>query len=214
LYQSLTAPYGADHIEAVRRGLSGTSAQAAKAAAELVKEFSLNRILAIELRAYFEQWQTKEEPYPRKGGVVPESPRDELAKILVPPFAQDHDFLLALLSDDRSEVQRAAREHVLAEAARSAQLRSRLLDGVENNRMQPGLLRTAVSEGLYVGDEAVAVVRLLHSEDARLRYAALPILDVKYLQPDQVREEGNRLLTDKELDIREGASRALRALES
>jgi hypothetical protein len=214
LYQSLTAPYGADHIEAVRRGLSGSSAHAAKAAAELVKEFSLNRVLASELRAFFDQWRTKEEPYPRKGGVIPDSPRDELAKTLAPAFAPDHDFLLALLADDRPDVRSAAREHALTEAESSALLRSRLLAGIQNNQLQPELLRTAVSKGLYLGDEAVAVVRLLHSEDARLRYAALPILDVNYLQPDQVREEGNRLLTDRELDIREGASRALRGLES
>ena len=214
LYQSLESPYGADHIEAVRRGLSGNSAKAAKAAAELVKNFSLNRVLAGELRTFFDQWRTKEEPYPRKGGVIPDSPRDELAKILAPAFAPDHDFLLALLADDRPDVRIAAREHALTEAASSALLRSRLLEGIQNNLLQPELLRTAVSKGLYLGDGAVAVVRLLHSEDARLRYAALPILDVSYLRPDQVREEGNRLLTDRELDIREGASRALLGLES
>jgi hypothetical protein len=214
LYHNLTAPYGADHLEAVRRGLRGSSAHAAKAAAELVKEFSLDSVLAGELRGFFEQWRTKEEPYPRGGGVVPESPRDELAKILVPAFAWDHDFLVALLADDRPNVRNNALDHALIEAAGSALLRSRLLEGIQSSWLQPVLLRTAVSKGLYLGDEAVAVVRLLHSEDARLRYAALPILDVKYLQPDQVRDEGNRLLTDKELDIREGASRALRGLES
>lgn len=214
LYQSLTGPYGVQHVEVVRKGLGGNSARAAKAAAELAKDFPLDAEMAGELRAFFDQWRTKEEPYPKGGGSVPESPRDELAKILAPAFAGDHDFLLALLADDRPDVQGAAREHAFSEAAGSALLRSRLLEGVQNNRLQPGLLRTAVSKGLYSGDEAITVVHLLHSEDARLRYAALPILDVKYLQPDQVRDEGNRLLTDKELDIREGASRALDSLES
>jgi hypothetical protein len=213
LYKRLTGPYGIQHVEAVRKGLGGSSARAAKAAAELANKFPLDAALASELRAFFDQWRTKEEPYPRGGGSVPESPRDELAKILAPAFARDHDFLLDLLADDRPGVQSAAREHAFAEAAGSALLRSRLLEGVQNNRLQPGLLRTAVSKGLYSGDEAITVVRLLHSEDARLRYAALPILDVKYLQPDQVRDESHRLLTDKELDIREGASRALQGME-
>jgi hypothetical protein len=214
LYQSLTTPFRAAHLEAVRRGLGGSSAGAAKAAAELVKEFAVDSVLASELRSFFEQWQTKEKPYPKRGGVVPDSPRDELAKFLVPAFASDHDFLLALLADDRPNVQGAAREHALTEAARSAPLRLRLLEGVQNNRLQPGLLRSAVSKGLYLGDEADAVVRLLHSEDVRLRYAALPILDVKYLGPDKVHEEAKRLLSDNELDIREGASRVLQSLES
>ncbi|MUI15812.1 NTPase [Massilia dura] len=212
LYQSLTAPYGADHLEVVRRGLTGNSVHAATAAAELSKEFCLDSALANELRNYFEQWKGKEEPYSKGGRVVPESPRDELAKILAPAFAQDHDFLIALLADDRSSVQGAAREHALAEAASSALLRSRLLEGVEMKRLPAGLLRTAVLRGLYMGDEAPAIVRFLYSEDARLRYAALPILDVKYLKQEQVRDESKRLLTDNELDIREGASRALHCL--
>jgi len=214
VYQSLKGPYDAQHVEAVRRGLGGNSARAAKAAAELAMKFPLDAVLADELRAFFDQWRTKEDPYPKEGGTVPESPRDELAKILVPAFARDHDFLLTLLSDDRPDVRTAAIEQALAEAAGSAILRSRLLEGVQNNRLQRGLLRTAASKGLYSGDEAIAVARLLHSEDARLRYAALPILDVKYLKPDQVREEASRLLKDKELDIREGACRALSCLEA
>jgi len=214
LYESLKGPYGVQHVEAVRKGLSGNSALAAKAAAELVKEFPLDADLIGELRAFFDQWRTKEKPYPKEGGTVPESPRDQLAKILAPAFASDHEFLLELLADDRPDVRGSAREHAFAEAVHSDLLRLRLLEGVQNNQLEPGLLRAAVSKGLYSGEEAITVARLLHSEDARLRYAALPILDVMYLQPDQVRNESNRLLTDKELDIREGASWALGCLES
>lgn len=214
LYLSLTAPYDARHLEAVRRGLGGSSADAAKAAAELVKEFPLDAALAGELRGFFDAWRTKEKPYPKGGGVVPESPRGELAKALASAFAQDHAFLLTLLADQRPDVQNEARESFLAEAAGSVKLRSTLLESVLTGGLQPNFLRAAVSKGLYSDDEAIAVARLLHSEDARLRYAALPILDVKYLQPDQVRDESVRLLSDKELDIREGASRALHSLES
>lgn len=214
LYSSLTAPYSARHFEAVRRGLSGSSAAAAEASAKLVKEFPLDGPFSEELRIFFEEWRIKEEPYPKESGVVPESPRDELAKVLAAAFTQDHDFLLALLADTRQEVRSAASDHFLAEAAGSAPLRAKLLKGVQTGELKPALLRAAVSKGLYSDTEAIAVARLLHSEDARLRYAALPILDVKYLQPDQVRDECIRLLTDDELDIREGASRALRHLES
>ncbi|WCM18181.1 hypothetical protein NDK50_11895 [Paraburkholderia bryophila] len=214
LYLSLIAPYGARHLEAVRKGLGGSSADAAKAAAELVKEFPLDGALAGELRAFFDEWQVKEAPYPKGGGVVPESPRDELAKVLAAAFTQDHEFLLTLLADERPEVRSAARDHFLAEAAGSALLRSKLLEGTVTGGLRPDLLRAAVFKGLYSEEEAIAVAHLLHSEDARLRYAALPILDVKYLHLDQVRDESNRLLSDKELDIRDGASQALRGLEA
>jgi len=214
LYLSLTAPYGARHLEAVRKGLSGGSVDAAKAAATLAKEFPLGDAWAGELRGFFDEWRSKEKPYPKGGGVVPESPRGELAKALATAFTQDHDFLLTLLADERPDVQSAAREHCLAEATGSVRLRSKLLEGVLTGWLQPDILRAAVSKGLYSGDEAIAVAHLLHSDDARLRYAALPILDVKYLRPDQVRDESNRLLSDKEMDIRESASRSLRCLQS
>jgi hypothetical protein len=214
LYLSLIAPYGARHLEAVRKGLGGSSADAAKAAAELVKEFPLGGALAGELRAFFDEWRVKEAPYPKESGAVPESPRDELAKILAAAFTQDYKFLLTLLRDERPGVRNAARCHFLAEAAGSALLRSKLLEETVTGGLRPDLLREAVFKGLYSGEEAIAVARLLRSEDARLRYSALPVLDEKYLHPDQVRDECCRLLTDEELDIREEVSRALRGLDS
>jgi hypothetical protein len=39
------------------------------------------------------------------------------------------------------------------------------------------------------------------------RYAALPILDTRYLAAEQVRSEGELLLSDSDIDIREGAKR-------
>ena len=212
LYSSLTAPYGARHLEAIRKGLRGNSAHAAQAAAELVKEFPLDDALARELRTVFDEWQTKEASYLREDGVILKSPRDELAKVLAAAFKQDHDFLLTLLTDERPGVRGAARKHFLAEAAGSAPLRLKLLESTQKGKLKPDIFRAAVSKGFYLNEEAIAVARLLHSENAQLRYAALPILDVKYLQLDQVRNESHRLLLDKELDIREYASRVLREL--
>lgn len=212
LYSSLTAPYGPRHLEAVRKGLRGNSPEAAEAAAVLVKEFPLDGALAEELRVIFDEWRAKETPYPKQIGVIPNSPRDELAGVLAAAFAQNHDFLLTLLADERPGVRSAASDHFLVEAAGSATLRSKILEETLAGVLEPSILRKAVSNGLYLGAEAITVGRLLHSENARLRYAALPILDMKYLQLDQVRDECERLLSDKELEIRECASRLLRGL--
>lgn len=215
LYLSLISPYGAGHLEAVRKGLGGSSAAAAKAAAELAKEFPLDGAFVGELRVFFDEWRVKEAPYPKGVGLVPDSPRDELAKVLAAAFTQDHEFLLSLLTDERPGVRSAARDHFLAEATESVVLRSKLLECTINGGLQSDVLRAAVSKGLYSEkEEVIAVTSLLHSDNARLRYAALPILDVKYIDPDQVRHESQRLLSDKELDIRAGASQALRALEA
>ena len=88
LYQRLTPPYGARHIEAIRKGLEGSSAEAAKAAAELAATFPVDGAIVSEWRTHFNQWKTKEKPYPKGGGTVPDSPRDELVKILVQAYAR------------------------------------------------------------------------------------------------------------------------------
>jgi hypothetical protein len=214
LYQSLEGPFGPRHLEAIRKGLGGASGRAAEAAAELVKEFPLDGAFAKELRCYLEQWRVESDPDAEESPRLPVGPRGELAKILAPVFRQDHDFLLALLTDEHGAVQDAAREAVLAEAAESATLGLRLLEVAREQKLPSGFFRMAVSRGLYSGEQALVVASLLHSEDAGLRYAALPILDVKFLQPDRIREEANRLLKDTEMDIREGASRALRAIDA
>ena len=214
LYRKLTPPFGERHLEAVRKGLDGSSPQAAIAAAELATKLQMNDALAAELRICFEKWRSKEEAYSKDNNVVRDSPRSELAKSLCWAFANDHAFLLELLADDRSDVQAAAEGPVMKAAALSEPLRTRLLHDVEIGSLKPAILRAAVLQGLYQGEEAMLVARLLHNSTARLRYAALPILDVKFLTPDLVRIEGGRLLTDPEMDIREGASRALRVLEA
>lgn len=212
LFRQLTPPFGTRHLEAVRKGLEGAAVQAAKAAAELAARLPIDGAVISEWRIYFEQWKTKEEPYPKKGGVIPESPREALTKILIRAFSDDVDFLLELLADDRPDVREAAQEPTLMAAVTSGLLRARLLEGIQSSSLEPLVLRRAISNGVYRDEEALLVVRLLHSSVARVRYAALPILDLKFLPPDLVRVEGSRLLTDEAMDIREGVSRALRRL--
>jgi len=213
LYSRLTPPFGTRHLEAVRKGLEGPSAEVATAAAELAAKIPLNVTLAEEWRVSFDLWKTKESPYPKAGGVIPHSPREELAKILVQAFTDDHAFLLELLADDRPDVRTVAQEPVLTAAVTSQPLRTRMLEGVQNGSLEPAILRAAVSRSLYLGEEAMQVVRLLSSSDARVRYSALPVLDAKFLPSDLIQAECTRLLTDTSMDIREGASLALQGLE-
>lgn len=209
LYKRLKPPFDARHVDAIRRGFEGNSAQVAKAAAGLAAKLPLTAELASQLRTYFVQWITKEEPYPKKGGTVPESPRDLLAKILVTFFIEDHDFLIGLAKDDRPDVRTAAREPILRAAAGSSQLRNRLVQEAELDTLEPALLRAVVSAGLYPTEEALGVMRLLQNSTARVRYSALTILDAKFLPLELVRVESTRLLSDPDMDIREAASRAL-----
>jgi len=209
LYVRLKPPFDTRHVDAVRRGLDGKSARVAKAAADLAAKLPLDAELTSQLRSSFDQWMTKEDPYPKKGGVVPDSPREALAKLLVIPFAGDHEFLMCLAKDDRSDVRATAREPILKAAEASSKLRKRLVQETERDALGPTLLRAAIAAGLYPSAEASEILPLLQSHLARVRYAALPILDPKYLPIDLVRTESTRLLSDTDMDIREAASRTL-----
>ncbi len=165
--------------------------------------------LPVRLRTYFDEWRTKEAPYPRNGGTVPDSPRDALVKVLAVEFSGDNEFLIGLAKDDRSGVRSAAREPIMNAAARSAELREHLLRATEFDGLEASLLRAAIGAGLYTREEATAILRLLHNDSARVRFAGLPILDALYVPVEMVRAECERLSLDVDLDIREAASRAL-----
>lgn len=157
LYKRLKPPFDARHVDAIRRGLEGNSAQVAKAAADLAAKLPLTAELAGQLRAYFVEWMTKENPYPKKGGVVPDSPRDLLAKILMTFFTEDHEFLIGLAKDDRPDVRTAAREPILRAAAVSSELRERLVRETELDALEPRLLQAVISAGLYSSAQAPGV---------------------------------------------------------
>jgi len=214
LYVELTPPFEARHVEAVRKGLEGLSPRAAVAAAELASKLPMDDTLAGAWRICFEQWKVREKAYPKNDDTCQVSPREQLSKILSQFFAHDHSFLIELLTDDRSDVKTAAEKPVLAAAALSQTLRTRLFDDVKSGRLGSAILRAAVSQGLYIGEEAMLVMQLLHNREARIRYAALPILDARFSSVEVMRAEATRLLVDPAMDIREEASRVLRSLES
>lgn len=212
LYEGLKPPFDDRHIHAVRRGLEGKSAQIAKAAATLALQLPLTGEFTHQLRDYFDQWMAKEDPYPEKDGVVPDSPRDKLAPLLTAAFADEHDFLIRLAKDNRPNVRTAARESIVKAAATAPSLRKRVIQETELNALEPALLRAMLTEDLYMRTEAPEVALLLLSGTAKVRYAALPILDTTYLPIEVIRAEGNRLLSDGDMDIREAASQVLKKL--
>lgn len=210
LYQHLDPPFDARYRDAARRGLECKWPHVANEAAELAIKLPHTEELATELRDYFTTWMTKEDPYPEKGGTIPDSPRAKLASVLTTWFADDHEFLIKLAKDVRSDVRSAAKEPILKAATESSQLRRLLIEETELNALDPTLLRAVIKEGGLTSTEALEVTRLLHSDKARVRYAALPILNATSLPLELMQAESLRLLSDDDMGIREAASRALK----
>lgn len=212
LYSQLNPPFGAEHEAVVLRALTGSDPIVAIAAAKITSQLDLSPGLVIRLRACFEEWKTKEEPYPERGGAVPDSPRDELAKLLVREMSMDHAFLISLACDIRSDVRAAALDPLTAAMTDSVDTQDQVLLMISSGDFDALFLRRTISAGVFVGEDALKIVPLLSSGRANVRFAALPILSSKYLPIQLAREEAVRLISDPELEVREGACKALQAL--
>lgn len=215
LFERLKPPFDAHHVDAVLRGLGleGNLVKVAKAAADFASKLHLTAELAEQLRTHFAEWKTKEEPYPKGTGVIPDSPRDALAKILLSYFDKDEKFLISMAKDDRPGVRTAALEPILVVAATSPSLRKWIVQETALDSLEPRCLRTAIERRLYSNTEAPDVAGLLQSDIARVRFAALPILDTKYFSIEFVHAESSRLLSDDSIDIRKAARQILNSLD-
>jgi len=212
LYPRLTPPFGVEHDEAVYRGLDGSDPQVAVAAGKVAGQLAETPELMHRLRACFDEWKTKEVPYPNKGGTVPDSPRDELAKVLVRAYPTDYALLIAMAQDPRPDVRKVAEKPLTAALMVSEIVRAEIIQKTAAGDIDGMFLRSAISAGAFGQADALKVVPLLRSDSAKVRFAALPVLNSKYLPVEHVRSEALRLLSDPEIDIREGAHKALSTL--
>lgn len=214
LYHGLTTPFGVRHEQAILKGLQSTHPRVAVAAAELASKLVLTAELIHQLLTYFDEWKAKEDPYPTGGGVVPYTPRDQLAKLLVSAYPTDQAMLMTMAKDERPEVRAAVADAVLKLAATSQEARDQLLREIASGELDPELLRRAIPLDTFSPTDVPNIVLLLGSTSSKIRYGAMPILDLRYLSADQVRAEAQQLLADTEIDIREDANKALRKLIS
>jgi hypothetical protein len=210
LYESLKPPFSSGHAEAVRRGLSCKSARVARAAAEFALNLAIPDEFAAELRSYFTAWISKEEPYPKESGVIPNSPRDALAKILVKSFSPDLEFLISLATDDRRDVRTAAHAAIIEGMTQTVPFRERIIRETELDKLEPSILRAAIAKGVFSSKEAERLAQLFRSKVVRVRYAALPLLEANLLPPERLDAECALLRSDPNMDIREGVSRMLK----
>jgi hypothetical protein len=210
LYESLRPPFSSGHAEAVRRGLSCKSARIARAAAEFAQNLAIPDEFAAELRSYFTAWISKEEPYPKESGVIPNSPRDALAKILVKSFSADLEFLMSLATDDRRDVRTAVHAAIIEGMTQSVPFRERIIRETELDKLESSILRAAIAKGVFSSEEAERLASLFRSNVVRVRYAALPLLEANLLAPERLDAECAFLRSDPNLDIREEVSRVLK----
>lgn len=208
LYQYIREPYNDSHIQIIVKGLNSTNPIIAIGATELLDMMPLNLISLDEVKELYLLWQDIEEPYPVKGGTVPHTPRENLAKILIKYHYHDEIFIQQMMLDIRPDIRKQAIQPFVDYCKDSSQLRHWLVDKIESKEISADLLKKCINEGNFLKDSHL-VLELLNSESADIRESALGILDTKYCSKIEVEAYAKKLLNDAVIEIRQFAKEVL-----
>ncbi|WP_395705965.1 NACHT domain-containing protein [Casimicrobium huifangae] len=214
LLASFAIPWNDGISDVVRVGLKGPAESAVEVAklAVSVAQSGQNDLLLL-LEDALKYWAAHEEPYPEKGGAIPESPRAELirarAKISVPAYLE----LRAWLVDSRSDVRKASEESFLDWLRNGVGSRAQFLHGISTGELPPHLLGSALAQlSPLQSNEISQLASLMESEDPGLRFNSMSLLHTDYLNANQIRDRAHFMTQDQERQISERAYRILDTL--
>jgi len=211
LYGALTAlslPLDERLLRVLRTGLLTFGPRTAKAATEVAEKYvDGNSEIVLLLQEAFDLWCSKEDPYPVGGGVIPESPREGILKVLLKHKDFDKLRLLRYVTDVRSHVTEVASD-ALFHALEAGVLREEFLAGVRKGDLPPNLLASALRRRVPFTEPQVKTICTFMSRPATdLRQAAMLVLKHGYLSEVEVQERVRALLADPDPEIRERARR-------
>lgn len=204
-------------LSALKNGLSASLVETAKAAAELVEYLASNSTseLLRLIKESFEYWQENEEPYPKNGGVIPDSPRESLLLAWIKIESLEFSQIKSLLNDDRSDVRDKAEPALKDWIESGADRFSLFLDGVLEGDISAQTLGWLLKEEISLSDTDIALVKsLLVSENNRIRYNAMSVLDSHYLDETKIIDHASKLIDDPVVQVQNLARRLLREAQS
>lgn len=198
-----------DLLSIVRSGLNAKHPLTAKAAAKLAVLIAQPAMeeLSDMLRRAYAHWRVHEEPYPREGGVVPHSPRDEIVKALLKSSILTDDELFQMAADPRSDVQGVVKAEILERLKTDDSFRKDVLARTVGDSMPNRLLIEALREKQpFPAEDVQTILAMTGAASPKARYASLGILDRAYLGADVISEYLAKLAQDSEAEIRERAA--------
>ncbi len=210
VFGALKALEVTDHparIPALTATFFGPRVDAAVAAAAWVRAApSSNPEETDILQRAFDHWLVAEEPYPKQGGSVPPSPRDDLAAALYAAGATHFDTLLDWARDDRTDVVNVAKACLGDLVSRDAAARNQFIEGALRGDIAPPTLGEILeTPDTFSSAEANSLLPLLDRPDGRLRFTAMSILDWPVIISETRAEWLGRLSDDPVAEIREKA---------
>ncbi len=204
-------------LSALKNGLSAPLSETAKAAAELLEYLASENTTELLplIKEAFAYWQEHEEPYPKNGGVIPDSPREGLLAAWIKIEPLEFSQIKSLLNDDRSDVRdkakHALKDWIERDKDRFAAFIADLLKGDINAQTLGWLLKEEV---LLSAADIALVENILTSKSERLRYNAMTILASHYLNETKIIDHANKLIDDPVEQVQSLARRLLREAKS
>lgn len=198
-------------MAALRQGLY-VGPRTAKATACVAALHSTSNVVALKelLGHAYGFWQKNEKPMPESAGAIPDSPRAEILKALLPMQRSDVASLLLPSSDPRHDVAEVGRKALLMLLKGSEGARLEFVELAVAKSVPPALLRTVLEERVQFSPNAVThLAVLLEDGEPKYRYAALSLLDTTYMPQDELVSRAKRMTSDAEHDVREAAFRKL-----
>jgi hypothetical protein len=204
-----------DTMAGLGTGLLSEDVDTAVAAANFA--MTLAKPDAIELYqllgAAFTHWQTHEEPYPEKGGVVPTSPRAKLLSATHRIRPPTYEELAPAVRDPRPDVREIVESAVVNCLQESEDARNAFVDDALGGRLPSSLISKALKARIaFDAPNVERMIPLLHDSNPRVRFAAMNLLKPPYLAEDRIEMLAKTMLEDEESEIQDRARRLMSQL--
>lgn len=198
-----------DEIHGVlRNGLLGSGPVTAEETTKVIAKLSHSEVkmLAPLIKEAYQHWLTHEEPYPKGSGRIPNSPREELLSLLLSVDAVTNSDLISFATDERSDVQKIAETALIDRLDGDASLRDEFIERVGLGELRAHLLSQALRQSIPLSEaQCESIIQFLTNDDANIRFAAMGVLSLEYMQQSQIEKWAGVLREDNELEIREKA---------
>ena len=198
--------------DAICRGLASENGAVAAAAASLAESLGKRGqgVAHDVLLDAYDDW-LKREPTERRG-VIPESPRETLLRVLVSEDALDDARLFAALADHRLDVRDYAEKHVTALLARSDSYRQAISSQIASRSFAPATVANILrSQAPFTVDQIRTMKSLLQEPEAKWRRAGVELLRSVYMTTDEIKTYSAALSQDSEDEIRSAAAYRLKS---
>ena len=148
------------HLTVLEKALVNRGAKTAVSAARWCQHAasSDDAWLVELLRSASSYWLEHEEPYPKSGGIVPDSPRETLVRTLcdIAPLAFEE--LVNLTKDPRSDVNDAAIDGVIGLAGKSWDEKSRVVESIVAKRFSSRQVEKLLDSGIPFRSEDLSTL--------------------------------------------------------